>query len=80
MKHTKEYLDAKRIINNPKGYEQQMVIDAQNFVRGYEQALSLFVVVGRSEPLPCSCGVKLQETELQYYCPKCFKTWLMKSR
>lgn len=40
--------------------------------------LVLFGVVGRSEQLPCDCGVKLEETTLQVYCPKCWKTWKMK--
>lgn len=35
-------------------------------------------VVGRSEQSPCDCNVKLAETTLQVYCPKCYKTHKMK--
>ena len=80
LKHTKEYLDARWVIDNPKDYEQQMVFDAQNFVRGYDQALSIFVAVKGNEQLPCDCGVKLYNTDSQIYCPKCFKTWFIKAR
>lgn len=40
--------------------------------------LRLHFVVGRSEQLPCDCNVKLAETTLQVYCPKCYKTHRMK--
>lgn len=45
-----------------------------------EQAEQLrkHAVVGRSEQLPCDCNVKLAETTLQVYCPKCYKTHKMK--
>ena len=42
------------------------------------QALRIHDVVGRSEQLPCDCNVKLAETTLQIYCPKCYKTHKMK--
>lgn len=42
------------------------------------QALRIHGVVGRSEQLPCDCNVKLAETALQVYCPKCYKTHKMK--
>ena len=32
-------------------------------------------VVEQSEQLPCDCNVKLAETTLQIYCPKCYKTY-----
>lgn len=40
--------------------------------------LTIPAVVGRSEQLPCDCNVKLAETTLQVYCPKCYKTHKMK--
>lgn len=45
-----------------------------------EQILALRIhdVVGRSEQLSCDCNVKLAETTLQVYCPKCYKTHKMK--
>ena len=43
-----------------------------------EVALRIHDVVGRSEQLPCDCNVKLAETTLQKYCPKCYKTHKMK--
>lgn len=43
-----------------------------------KQALRIQDVVGRSEQLPCDCNVKLAETTLQVYCPKCYKTHRMK--
>lgn len=43
-----------------------------------DKVLALFDVVGRSEQLPCDCNVKLTETTLQVYCPKCYKTHKMK--
>lgn len=42
------------------------------------EILRLFSVIVRSEQLPCNCGVKLAETSLQVYCPKCWKTWKIK--
>lgn len=33
---------------------------------------SIPVVVGRSEQLPCDCGVMLKETTIQVFCPKCY--------
>ena len=39
---------------------------------------SIPAVVGRSEQLPCDCGVMLKETTIQVFCPKCYKTWKMK--
>lgn len=43
-----------------------------------EAALRQPPVVGRSEQLPCDCGVMLNETTIQVYCPKCYKTWKVK--
>ena len=43
-----------------------------------QEQLRLFAVVGRSEQLPCDCGVMLKETTIQVFCPKCYKTWKMK--
>mgnify|MGYP001002953462 CR=1 FL=1 len=43
-----------------------------------DKALRKLAVVGRSEQLPCDCNVKLAETTLQVYCPKCYKTHKMK--
>ena len=45
-----------------------------------EQILALRIhdVSGQSEQLPCDCNVKLAETTLQVYCPKCYKTHKMK--
>jgi len=34
--------------------------------------------VGQNNQFPCDCGVCPKETELQVYCPKCYKTWWMK--
>ncbi len=43
-----------------------------------DKALRKLAVVGWSEQLPCDCNVKLAETTLQVYCPKCYKTHKMK--
>jgi hypothetical protein len=51
MEHSKEYLQAKWVIDNPNDYEQQMVFDAQNFIRGYEQALNILLVSKQREQL-----------------------------
>ena len=50
----------------------------QELLNAVNEALGLANVVGRSEQLPCDCNVKLAETTLQVYCPKCYKTHKMK--
>ena len=47
-------------------------------LRWVMQKLRQHDVVGQSEQLPCDCNVKLAETTLQVYCPKCYKTHKMK--
>lgn len=49
-----------------------------SFIETLNQALRIHAVSGRSEQLPCDCNVKLAETTLQVYCPKCYKTHKMK--
>lgn len=58
----------------------QEVITAEQGMRWAHEfkQLHLHNVVGRSEQLPCDCNVKLAETTLQVYCPKCYKTHKMK--
>lgn len=43
-----------------------------------EKRILRLLDVGRIEQLPCDCNVKLAETTLQVYCPKCFKTHKIK--
>jgi hypothetical protein len=43
-----------------------------------DRILDLFNVVEQDEQLPCDCKVPLAETDLQHYCPKCWKTWKIK--
>lgn len=82
MKHTKNYMDAMWVVENPEKYDNRDVVRANSFIEayneGYNKALSLVAVIGRSEQLPCDCGVMLKETTIQVFCPKCYKTWKMK--
>ena len=36
-----EYWDAKQVVEDPQDYPDQTVIDAANFVRGYEYAIAI---------------------------------------
>lgn len=66
MKHTEQYLQAKWVTENPDGYDERDVVDAKRYCNayldGYNQALRIHNVVGRSEQLtpkytPCGgCG------------------------
>lgn len=82
MKHTKNYMDAMWVVENPEKYDNRDVVRANSFIEayneGYNKALSLVAIIGRSEQLPCDCGVMLKETTIQVFCPKCYKTWKMK--
>lgn len=35
MKHTKKYLDAKWVVENPEDYDERDVIDAQRYCNAY---------------------------------------------
>lgn len=61
-------------VNDTRGYTYY----SDDYVKWLEQQLRIHDVVGRSEQLPCDCNVKLAETTLQVYCPKCYKTHKMK--
>ena len=60
MEHTEKYLQAKWVVENPKGYDERDVIDAKKYcdayLEGYNQALSIANVVKQSEQLICECG------------------------
>ena len=55
MAHTEKYLQAKWVTENPDGYDERDVIDAKRYcdayLDGYNQALGIHDVVGRSEQL-----------------------------
>lgn len=75
MKHTKNYMDAMWVIENPEKYDNRDVARANSFIQayneGYNQALSLSAVVGRSEQ--CSgCEESTGETKL-WCCNHCGK-------
>lgn len=57
MKHTKNYMDAMWVIQNPEKYDNRDVVRANSFIEayneGYNKALSLGAVVGRSKQLVC---------------------------
>ena len=56
MEHTEKYLQAKWVTENPNGYDERDVVDAKRYcnayLEGYNQALRIHDVVGRSEQLP----------------------------
>ena len=60
MKHTEKYLQAKWVTENPKGYDERDVARANSYceayLEGYNQALSIANVVGRSEQFYCTCS------------------------
>lgn len=79
-------MDTETVTVLPKGEDFEIIVqhDQSGSAYGitlsknaYEQLRQHFVV-GRSEQLPCDCNVKLAETTLQVYCPKCYKTHKMK--
>lgn len=55
MNHTEEYLQAKWVTENPKGYDERDVARADSYCKayldGYNQALSIGNIVGQSEQL-----------------------------
>lgn len=55
MKHTKNYMDAMWVIQNPEKYDNRDVVRANSFIEayneGYNKALSLGAVVNRRELL-----------------------------
>lgn len=55
MKHTKNYMDAMWVIQNPEKYDNRDVVRANSFIEaykeGYNKAFSLRTVVGQSEQL-----------------------------
>lgn len=59
MEHTERYLQAKWVTENPKGYDERDVAHANSYceayLEGYNQALSIANVVGRSKQLVCDC-------------------------
>ena len=54
------------------------LIKTDLLIEELNEQLLLYNVIGRSEQLPCNCGVRLEETTLQVYCPKCWRTWKIK--
>ena len=80
MKHTEKYLQAKWVTENPKGYDERYVIDTKRYcnayLEGYNQALSLGGVVGRSEQLVCVHDVtRLRLVGKNITCLDCGTTW-----
>ena len=77
MKHTEKYLQAKWVTENPKGYDERDVARANSYceayLEGYNQALSIANVVGRSEQLKCEHKGRRTATELVEYCEDCKK-------
>jgi hypothetical protein len=76
------YADTGRF-ENDGSYTEGEVIQAMTedrFIEALKEAKLLPIpdVVVRSEQLPCNCGVRLEETTLQVYCPKCWRTWKTK--
>ncbi len=79
MKHTEKYLQAKRVTENPKGYDERDVARANSYceayLEGYNQALSIANVVGQSEQLACdSCGCHpnvIYTTSKGRFCERC---------
>lgn len=78
-------MNAEQFFNNGFGADvekvhRKHVIDLMtNFAKHYHtEQCNIANVVGRSEQLPCDCGVMLKETTIQVFCPKCYKTWKMK--
>ena len=77
-----EYLQQWEKENNPF-YPDEMRWDrvkVNTFLKDWKQQCNIANVVWRSEQLPCDCNVKLAETTLQVYCPKCYKTHKMKQQ
>jgi len=56
MEHTEKYLQAKWVSENPEGYDDRDVLDANRYIsaymEGYNQALSTLDVVEQSEEFP----------------------------
>jgi hypothetical protein len=78
MEYTEKYLQAKWVTENPDGYDERDVVDAKRYCNayldGYNQALRIHDVVGRSEQLVCTfCdgtgGRVIYDTYLK--CKKC---------
>jgi len=61
MKHTEKFLQAKWVTENPDGYDERDVVDAKRYCNayldGYNQALRIHDVVGRSEQLSCGRNI-----------------------
>ena len=79
IRMTKEELELKakefdsKLKRHPMSSEE-----LQKVLCDFAESLRIHDVIGRSEQLPCDCNVKLAETTLQVYCPKCYKTHKMK--
>ena len=75
MKHSKKYMDAMWVVENPDKYDERDVIDAKRYtnayIEGYNQALLIAPVVGRSEQLVCSCKTEPQFRECSNF--KCIR-------
>ena len=59
-------------------YNDYVIRGVDLMAKSLVKLFTIPAVVGRSEQLPCDCNVKLAETTLQIYCPKCYKTHKMK--
>lgn len=55
-----------------------IVVAMEDYTSQQVKILPIADVVWRSEQLPCDCKCPLAETDLQHYCPKCWKTWKIK--
>ena len=60
MEHSSEYFQAKDVVDNPQDYEQQALYDARNYIRGYDDALSILV------DYHCSCKICGFKYQYQY--------------
>jgi hypothetical protein len=74
MEHTEKYLQAKWVTENPDGYDERDVVDAKRYCNayldGYNQALRIHDVVGRSEQFYCWDG-EVGEHVCEKQCEDC---------
>jgi hypothetical protein len=60
MEHTKKYLQAKWVTENPNGYDKRDVVDAKrycnSYLDGYNQALRIHDVAKQNEHFNCLSG------------------------
>jgi hypothetical protein len=78
MEYTKEQIQKMAKIEANDKKHEHIKLDYQDgiyygFRQGFEKALSLFAVVGRSEQLKCEHKGRRTATELVEYCEDCKK-------